>query len=244
MGARGAAAVALAVVLAGCQSEGRLVRVVPSPEDILGQATTVARVRVLSSDPIEVPFKQGAVSCGSYYRVEVVDAVKGDAGATLDFVTDRALDVGGEYLVAVRDTEGRRDLPADWSTEQLRCRANYPRFATGSAPVVPGADGMDVVVRGARMVPERIREQADGGRVPWTTVKRELFVATPEPELPPLEATEPTPAPPVVEPEPAAPPEIAEPAAPEPVAPEPQAEQPARKEKNRWLPWNWDFEWL
>jgi hypothetical protein len=245
MRARSAAA-AVVVVLLGCHGEGRLVRVIPTPEARLAQARSVALVRVTSRDPIELPFKGRTVSCGSHYRAEVIETLKGDSGGALDFVAEEALDVQGEYLVAVRDTRTRQPDPSgEWDRDDLRCRASYERFATGVARVRPGEDGL--VVEASRMLPERIREQAVAGELPWPTVKRELFPVEPPLELPPL-PPEPEVASPetALEPEaPAATPETRAPApAPKETAPAPQppAREPAKK--NRWLPWNWDFEWL
>ena len=190
-------------------------RVTPSSESLLAQATHVARVRVISRDPIELPYRSRSVSCGSYYRVQVIDALKGDAGGTLDFVAEETLDVAAEYLVAVSDTGSGR---GSWDTERLRCRAAYERVATGIARVEAAEDGL--VVEDSRLLPERIREQAVADEVPWLTVKRDLFAAAPQAtHLPPQQ----------------------EPATQET---EPEATEPETPEQSPWLPWNWEFEWL
>lgn len=222
----------LAALLAGCQhGEGRMVRVLPTSESILGQAAHVVRARVVARDPIEIPYKQGRVSCGAYYRVEVLDALKGESGDTLDFVADEPLAVGGEYLVAVRESPGSLDPNASWDTEKLRCSAGYQRLVSDAARLEPGVDGMVVVVKGARMLPDRIRDEAVGGRVPWPTVKRELFgpeEASLEQQVEELTAPEPEAVSPEAPPAPPQPPQ----SPPAPEAPEP--------DHGPWL-WEWDL---
>lgn len=230
----------LATGLAACQHhrEDRLVRVPPTSERILGQAAHVVLVRVVARDPIEVPYKKAQVSCGSYYRVEVIETLKGEPGETLDFVADEQLAVGSEYLVAVRESPGSVDPSANWDTERLHCGAGYQRLASDAARLEPGADGMLVVVRDAHMLPASIRDQAVGGRVPWQTVKRELFAAaTPlEQQVEELAAPEEVASP--TEPEPATAESQSAPPQTEP-APAPKKEPEPPKPKSPWI-WEWD----
>lgn len=180
-GTRFSAVVTLLVLLSilACRPEEEkplhVTRAVPSPEVVLHEATTVARVRILRREVMKYEGKQAPSPCGYHYYSQVVESLKGES-ISIDFVSNDVVEPGAEYLLAVADVAGQ--LPSEVDDPELSkrdriylaCRMKVPRYALDMLPVEQRRGEPWVVIEGARILPEGVLQQMSGA-ARWLDVR-------------------------------------------------------------------------
>jgi hypothetical protein len=171
----------LTVVLS-CYSEEKVLhvtRAVVAPEVLLHGATTVARVRISTREPMIYDWEQKSSPCGYHYYSDVVDSLKGES-KYLDFVSSEVVEPGSDCLVAVVDLAG--ELPAEIDDPELterdavylRCRVKVPRYALDMIRLEEQGGDWLVPTAGARILPDSLVQEQTGGRIPWLNVRERI----------------------------------------------------------------------